>query len=245
VTFRRGPKNIARTLSLVDVDVAPLASLFADATRSAVIGILMSGRAHSAGELAQVCGVSPSTMTGHLQRLLEAGAVEVRQQGRHRYFRLADPRVARAFEVLALASRTPPVNSLAANSQRAALAEARSCYDHLAGRLGCAVNAALLRDGALRLTSAGFQLTIAGARLLGEAGVDVEGARRRRRRFAYPCLDWTERREHLAGALGAAVLAQALLAAWVKPRPGSRALQITPGGRTAFAELFGLSDSGS
>jgi DNA-binding transcriptional ArsR family regulator len=151
--LRRATKRRARTVCRTNVDVAPLASLFADPTRAAVIGLLMSGTAHSAGELARRAGVAPSTMTGHLQRLLDCGAVEVRRQGRHRYYRLADPAIAGAYEALAVASRMTPVTSLAGSSTRAALADTRTCYDHLAGRLGCELSAALLRRRVLEPAS--------------------------------------------------------------------------------------------
>jgi DNA-binding transcriptional ArsR family regulator len=211
----------------VDVDVAPVAALFADRTRAAALALLVGGRAHTAGELARAAGVPASTMTGHLTRLLDAGALAVEAQGRHRYYRLADPRLAAVFEALAAAAPQPPPRSLPAWRHDRDLRHARTCYDHLAGEVAVALTAALVDRGGLTRTGEAYALSDAGADRLTAAGVDVAGSRRARRRFAYPCLDWSERTAHLGGALGAAVLTAARDAGWVTARPGSRAVTVT------------------
>jgi DNA-binding transcriptional ArsR family regulator len=224
----------------MEPDVATLAGLLADPSRAAAIGYLMSGRAHTAGELAGAAKISPATMSAHLSRLLDAGVVEVRPQGRHRYYRLVDPKVARAYEVLSTLSHSTEASSLSSSLAKEALGRARTCYDHLAGQLGCALTAALLEAGHLRPSSTGFSLSAPGAQVLVAAGVDVEAARNRRRRFAYPCLDWTERQDHLGGALAAALLSCAVASGWVKTRTGNRAVDVTDKGRAALREHFDI-----
>jgi DNA-binding transcriptional ArsR family regulator len=224
----------------MEPDVAALASLLADPTRAAAIGCLMSGRAHTAGELARACKVAPATMSAHLSRLLDAAAVEVRPQGSHRYYRLVDPKVARAYEALSALSPSAPPSSLSSSLAKEALGRARTCYDHLAGQLGCALMAALVEAGHLGRSSTGFSLSATGSQALVAAGVDVAGARGRRRRFAYPCLDWTERRDHLGGSLAAALLSCAVTSGWVRTRPGNRAVDVTDTGRVALREHFNI-----
>lgn len=225
----------------MDADVPSVAALFADRTRAAALGLLVGGRAHTAGELARAAGVPASTMAGHLSRLLEAGAVAVEAQGRHRYYRLADPRLAAVFEALAAAAPESRPRSLPGWRHSRDLRHARTCYDHLAGRVAVALTGALTDRGELTRDGDAFTLSGAGADRLTAAGVDVAGARRQRRRFAYPCLDWSERTAHLGGALGAGLLTAAVGAGWLQPRPGSRAVRLTDPGRTALAEHFGVS----
>jgi DNA-binding transcriptional ArsR family regulator len=224
----------------VDADVAGVAALFADRTRAAALALLVSGRAHTAGELARAAAVPASTMAGHLSRLLDAGAVAVEAQGRHRYYRLADPRLAAVFEALAEAAPAAPPRSLTGWRRSRELRHARTCYDHLAGEVAVAVTAALLDRGELTRDRDRFELSPAGADRLAAAGVDVTACRRQRRRFAYPCLDWSERTAHLGGALGAGLLAAATDAGWLRPHAGSRAVGVTDTGVAAFGRHFGL-----
>jgi len=224
----------------VEPDVATLAGLLGDPSRAAAIGYLMSGRAHTAGELARAAKISPATMSAHLSRLLDAGVVEVRPQGRHRYFCLVDPKVARAYEALSALSPSIEASSLSSSLAKEVLGRARTCYDHMAGQLGCALTAALLEAGHLRPSQTGFSLSAPGAQVLVSAGVDVETARTRRRRFAYPCLDWTERQDHLGGSLAAALLSCAVASGWVKTRTGNRAVDVTDKGRVALRQHFNI-----
>jgi DNA-binding transcriptional ArsR family regulator len=222
-------------------DVAGVARLIGEPARAAMLDALLSGRALAAGELGRVGGVSPATASEHLARLREGGLVEAVAAGRHRYYRLAGPEVAHALETLALISPRVPVRSLRQSRAAAALAVARTCYDHLAGQVGVAVHDALVSRGALAAGGDGYRLTDDGTELLTSLGVDVSAASTRRRAFARPCLDFTERRPHLAGALGAAICTRLLADRWlVRAVPDERGLRVTPRGHTALATYLGV-----
>jgi DNA-binding transcriptional ArsR family regulator len=220
--------------------LARFAALLADDTRAAFCLALLDGRAWTAGELARHAGVAPATATGHLHKLVAAGLLTEQRQGRHRYVRLADPRVAQLIEELAaqLPAAPAPVRTLRAGAASAALARGRTCYDHLAGRLGVAVTDALDRTGRLSRTG-GLTLTPAGLRWLDELTEGAFGRSAARRPAARGCLDWTERREHLAGTAGAAVCAHLLERRWIVRIGTGRAVRVTPAGATALAGLFG------
>ncbi|KAB8193187.1 metalloregulator ArsR/SmtB family transcription factor [Nonomuraea phyllanthi] len=217
-----------------DADIAPVAALIADPTRAAILTALLGGRALAAGELARMAGVSAATASAHLARLLDGGLVDVVRQGRHRYYRLSGHDVAEVLEVLARVSARPPVRSLRQSRQARQLEEARTCYDHLAGRAGVGLFDRL-KDGGY---FAAHDLTDAGERLLAGLGVDVAGARRSRRRFAPECLDWTERRSHLGGALGAAITGVLLERGWYVRGKVPRAVALTDEGREGLSALF-------
>jgi len=216
-------------------DLSVVARLIAEPTRAAMLDALVAGRALAAGELARLAGVSPATASGHLAQLRAGGLVEVVASGRHRYYRLGGPAVAHAMEALAAISPDRPVRSLRQSRSAAALAAARTCYDHLAGRIGVALHDALMARGAF---AAGYDLTPAGQSLLDGLGVWVPPSRRP---FARPCLDYTERRPHLAGGLGAALCARLFDLGWVVQRAvGDRGLRVTPVGTRGFADVFGI-----
>ncbi len=220
--------------------LAALAGAMADETRAAICLALLEGRAWSAGELARIAGVAPSTASGHLIRLLEAGICVTERQGRHSYVRIADAATARLVDSLA-AHAIPDRDAAHAVPVVAApdpLARARTCYDHFAGRLGMAVTDAMAERGLL-LTDGPFELTDAGRDWCGRAGVDL--AYRGRRPLASSCLDWTERRRHLGGVAGARLCALALRLEWVVRMEGAgRALRVTDAGERAFDELLGI-----
>lgn len=225
---------------LADAAIAPVASLLADPARVAILWALLDGRELPAGELALLAGVTPATASIHLAKLVEAGFVGARPQGRHRYYRLTRPELAPAMEALAaLAPPGQPRTHRQARIGRAVRA-ARTCYDHLAGRLGVAVTAALVERGALREAGGQFEVTPEGEGWLGGLGVDVAAARARRRAFAPVCLDWSERVPHVAGALGAALLDRLFALGWIERTPASRAVQVTLEGRRGFRGTFGL-----
>jgi DNA-binding transcriptional ArsR family regulator len=228
----------------VDVDVAAAASLFADRTRADVLAALLDGRALTAGELARVADVSPQTVSTHLRRLTDAGLLAVAVQGRHRYYRLTDNRVGRAFEALALLAPMRPVRSLRQSRVAEHLRMARTCYDHLAGRAGVRLTEALVAAGVLSPSENGFVLHDTGARRLVAFGVNVDAARRARRAFAHACLDWSERRYHLAGALGAALLDRMTALGWLTRTPRSRVVRVEQAGHAGLRATFGcdLSD---
>jgi DNA-binding transcriptional ArsR family regulator len=241
-------------------DIAPVAALLADQARAAMLLALIPGRPLAAGELAEVAHVSAPTASAHLARLLDGGLLTVTRQGRHRYYGLASYQVAEVVEQIALIGRDIPVHSLRQSKQAQALAAARTCYDHLAGRAGVELFDALLRTGVLKtgvtedgdppiespwpeaLNSPGrmvLEVTAAGEETLASFGIKVDELRRGRRRFAGACLDWTERRAHLSGALGAAITQRLLELGWIERGPRARSVNLTTDGRSGLADTFG------
>ena len=210
------------------VDLSAVGALLAEPARASILLALSGGVALPASELAQRAGVTPSTTSTHLARLLSVGWVAVERHGRHRYYRLASPLVATMLEQLARVAPPMPMRSLRGQQQNDALRLARSCYDHLAGKLGVALADALVQQNVLRVEEGSdFILTPQGATFLRQRGVDVPLATRRRRTFARRCLDWSERRDHLAGALGAAVFATWTERGWIVRQADSRAVRLT------------------
>jgi hypothetical protein len=212
-----------------------------------MLNALLRGTPLSAGELSQIAGVSPATASAHLARLLDGGLVAVTKQGRHRYYRLAGHEVATVLEVLAQISPVKPVRSLRQSREAAALAQARTCYDHLAGRAGVELLDALIRRNFLNGTgtgpSASYEVTADGVEKLAAFGVDVARLRKSRRRFAGACLDWTQRRPHLNGALGAALTARLMQLGWIERGSSKRAIRVTGPGQDGLAATFGWSGS--
>lgn len=222
-------------------ELAAVAGLLADASRAAFCLALIDGRAWTMTELARYAGVAPSTASHHLDLLVDAGVLVHERQGRHRYVRLAGPEVAEIVEALtALAPRGPaPSGSLTVVRRRDALARARTCYDHLAGDLGVAVTDAMAERGLLTWDG-GLALTPAGASWLDEAGIAVP--RRTRRPAVRACLDWTVRRHHLAGAVGAALCRHAFDAGWIVRVAPTRAVRLTDTGRAALSRHLDLTN---
>jgi DNA-binding transcriptional ArsR family regulator len=223
----------------MDVDVARAAGLFADQTRADVVAALLDGRALTAGELARAAGVSAQTISSHLHRLLDAGLLAVEAQGRHRYYRLVDERTARAFEALAALAPVRQAGSVRQPQVAAALRVARTCYDHLAGNAAVQLADALVERDVLVRQAGGYRVTEPGVEQLTAFGLDLPALHRPRRSFAHPCLDWSERRHHIAGALGAALLARMLDLGWLSRQPGSRAVHIHQLGRKGLLKTFG------
>ncbi|MEU3431871.1 winged helix-turn-helix domain-containing protein [Streptomyces sp. NPDC006863] len=221
--------------------LATVAKLLADGTRAGFCLALLDGRAWTATELARHAGVAPSTATEHLHALVRGNLLAEERQGRHRYVRLAGPHVAELVESLAAMApeRTPAPRSLSAAGRRQALAHARTCYDHLAGTVGVAITDAMLERGLLDLEH-GLGLTSAGAAWIEDLGITVPTGTRRP--SVRPCLDWTERRPHLAGAVGAALCRHAFGTGWITPVGTTRAVAVTALGRQALRRHLGLSD---
>ena len=245
----------AETLSPLpwDADIASAAALIADSTRAAILRALLPDRPLAAGELARLAGVSAATASFHLAKLLEGGLITVIRQGRHRYYRLAGHEVAAALEALGLISPGLPVRSLRQSREAAALAEARTCYDHLAGRAGVVVLDGLLRQGLLEeksgrtdrgdTSSHRFEVTGAGAKELGSFGLNLKQIRRSRRQFAGTCIDWTQRRRHLNGALAAAITSRMFELGWIERGSAGqrrRSVRVTSVGIEGLASTFGV-----
>lgn len=243
------------------VDIASVAALFADPSRARMLAALLDGRALPASVLAAESDVSPSTASEHLGRLRDGGVVRSETSGRHRYYSLAGPDVAAALEALSRIAPPAPVRSLRASGRLAAMRRARACYDHLAGQLGVDVTAGLVSAGALVRTDGGdgvqrrtsdglaapvaeppFGLGLDADGVLARLGVDLPALRNRpasARPLLRACVDWTEQRYHLAGALGAIIFTHAITSGWVQRRPGGRALLVTDTGRAALAKALG------
>jgi DNA-binding transcriptional ArsR family regulator len=223
-----------------DIRLAEVAALVGDPARANILSALMDGRALTAGELAAAARVSPQTTSGHLSKLAAARLLALEKQGRHRYYRLASPLVGRMIEgIMAVAAEGPP-RYRPPSKVDDAMRVARSCYDHLAGKLGVGLADALCGHGYVLLADEGGEVTEAGAQFLAGFGLDLDAVRGRRRIFCRPCLDWTERRPHLAGAVGAALASRCFDLGWIERRRDDRALTITSAGRRGFAETFAL-----
>jgi DNA-binding transcriptional ArsR family regulator len=220
--------------------VARIASAIGEPARARMLYSLMDGRARTSTELAVAAEVSPSTASAHLNRLKAGGLVKALAQGKHRYYSLDGPNVASALEGLSvLAGGSKAVFRSTAPSR---LRAARTCYDHMAGTVGVSLHDSLHALGWLAPDAApgAYHLTAPGAKALAALGIDLDATRALRRRLAYACLDWSERRPHLAGALGAALLKVALKRKWVMQDLDSRALSVTPLGRREIRARFGV-----
>jgi DNA-binding transcriptional ArsR family regulator len=225
-------------------DYATVGRLLANPARSAMVDALMDGRHRAAGELARIAHVSPSSASEHLADLVSGGLARVEADGRHRYYAVASPEVGTALESLSRICPSTPTRSLGGSIDARRLGFARTCYDHLAGWLGVELLRALLERTWLRDSGAGYRLTAKGSNGMIGLGVDMERAKAARRTFARPCLDWTERRPHLAGALGAALAITLMERRWLERVDHSRGLLLTPTGRARFASALGV-DAGT
>jgi DNA-binding transcriptional ArsR family regulator len=223
-----------------DPRLAEIAALVGDPARANILTALLDGRALTASELAYFAGVSPQTASGHLAKLTQSRMLALQKQGRHRYYRLATPQVGRMIESIMEVAVASPERYRPPSKVDAALRTARTCYDHFAGRLGVGLADALGACGHIVLTDQGGEVTDAGVDFLTGFGVDLADARRRRRAYCRPCLDWTERRAHLGGAIGAALATRCFALHWVERQRDSRALLITPAGHRGLDEVFGV-----
>jgi DNA-binding transcriptional ArsR family regulator len=208
--------------------LARVAAIVADPARSRMLAYLLSGEYASASELAKTASVTPATASGHLGKLLDARFVVCEPRGRHRYYRLADAEVAHALEALALIAERDGHDRAWAHPERRRLRFARCCYGHLAGQLAVTVFDALQREERLKSTTDGYELTEAGIRWLQGLGMNP-GSPSGRRRFAYRCLDWSERRDHLAGQLADEIYQHFTKAGWLR-RAADRAVEVTVSG---------------
>lgn len=214
--------------------IAEIAALIGDPARANMLAALMSGRALTAGELAGEAGIAPPTASGHLARLREAGLLLVEAQGRHRYFRLSGPDVAQVLEgLMGLAARTGGLRTRT-GPRDPAMRRSRVCYDHMAGEWAVRLMDAFLGDGRIAPDGEGLALTAAGRAFFRAEGIDIAALEAGRRPLCRRCLDWSERRPHLGGALGKAVLDLAIRRNWARRAPEGRVLAVTPPGHAAF-----------
>jgi DNA-binding transcriptional ArsR family regulator len=235
-----------------DTDIAALAAVLSDRGRARMLAALGDGRALPASVLADEAGVGASTASAHLRKLTAAGLVSAERHGRHRYFRLAGPHIGDLFEAMARVAPAAPVRSLREGTRAHAIREARTCYDHLAGKLGTDLFQALLRRGVIEGGDGTFDPVQAKADRLSAPGWDVEyrladpqplldlgiELPRGRRPLIRYCIDWSEQRHHLGGALGAALLKRFLDLGWIERAAGSRAVHVTPEGEAGLRELL-------
>jgi DNA-binding transcriptional ArsR family regulator len=226
-----------------DADIAAVGALLGDRARTRILAALGDGRALAASVLALEAGVAASTASEHLAKLVDGGLLACERHGRHRYYRMAGPDVARLLEAMARLAPPAPVTSLREGTRAHALRVARTCYDHLAGQVGMAVTDSLTQHGHLEPEGArDWQLTSSGEQFCRRLGVDVEGARRTgSRHFARQCLDWSERRPHISGSLGAAIADTFFKKGWAERLRRGRTVRLTDSGRRALGSHFGTS----
>lgn len=216
--------------------IAGVAALIADPARANMLSALMSGMALTAGELAQAGSVTPQTASSHLARLVDAEVVAVEKQGRHRYYRLVSTAIAEAMELLSVAATAGPYRYHRPGPKDEALRRARTCYDHIAGRLGLALADTMQACGYVEIADGAASVTPEGMVFLKDFGADIGDGPRP---LCRACLDWSERRYHIAGRVGTALLTRSLALGWVERVPASRALLITRVGQTGYRQAFG------
>ncbi|TML16973.1 MAG: winged helix-turn-helix transcriptional regulator [Actinobacteria bacterium] len=226
-----------------DPDIAAAAALLAEPARAVLVTAVIADGELPATELAARAQIAPSTASEHLARLVAGGFLSSEKHGRHRYYRLADPAVAAAVEALALVAPQPTVRSLREATRSELLREARTCYDHLAGRVGVALARSLERDGTLVRRNSGYDLGPKSGARLEELGIDLAALERLRRPIVRGCLDWSERELHVAGALGAALADRFFELGWIRRRDGNRSVEVTARGRDAFSADLGVHHS--
>lgn len=220
--------------------IAEIAALVGDPARATMVSALLDGRALTASELAAAARITPQTASAHLAKLTEAGLLSMARDGRHRHFRLASPAVAEMIDgIVAVALAKRPRRDPLSRPARA-LGAARICYDHLAGRLSVDLTDALVARKHVVLDGDAAEITRAGARFLSEFGIELPSPRSARRRVSRLCLDWTERRPHIAGAVGAAITRRCFDLGWMERVKQSHAVTVTPRGRRGFQQTFGI-----
>ena len=221
--------------------VATVAELIGEPARAAVLIALADGRALAASELARAAGVSPQSASGHLSKLVLGGLLSVQREGRHRYYRMSSPEVGHAIEALGAISTRPLRPDARRPRETTALCNLRACYDHLAGRVATDLAKALETSRVIRVRGErDYELGREGQAWFKLLGVDTDIVRRSRRSFARRCLDWTERKPHLAGALGATLFSRLVALGWVARLPKTRALRITHRGARELEDRFGI-----
>ncbi|GIN85331.1 transcriptional regulator [Heyndrickxia sporothermodurans] len=221
-----------------DPNIAMIASLLSEPSRAAILLALMDDRFYTAGELAKKGGVKPQTASYHLSKMVEANIATVEKQGRHRYYRLSGHEVAKILESLLYLAPPVEIKSFNQSVEDKAIRLARTCYDHIAGNLGVKLTEAMLEMEIIKIDHSEIKITEKGNKFFSDLQVDITHIRKKRRSFCHQCLDWTERRFHLGGALGHAILEKLLELGWIQRAEKTRALKITPKGTKGFEEVF-------
>jgi DNA-binding transcriptional ArsR family regulator len=233
--FERGQE-----MSRIALELAEIANLMGDVSRANILGALMDGRALTALELSLAAGVTPQTASSHLGKLLSANLLAVEKQGRHRYYRLASSQVARTLEaVMALTVNAPPRHRAKSRIDDE-LRAARMCYDHIAGRIGVGIADALIGRGHVAFEGDAGEVTETGRPFFAKLGIDLTPPVKGRRVYCRSCLDWSERRAHIAGHVGAQIAQFCFERKWLARKPASRALTTTPQGAKMLASAFGI-----
>jgi DNA-binding transcriptional ArsR family regulator len=235
---RSGPR--VKLIMVAAANMVEVAALVGDTARATILAALMGGQALTAGELASLAHISPPTASEHLARLTDARLISNTKQGRFRYYKIASPLVAQMLEhIILVAAIEVPLRYQPRSIQDDALRFARTCYDHLAGQVGVAIADALVANGHVILDDEGGEVTDAGTRFLTRFGADVASRSRSRRIFCRPCLDWSERRYHLAGLVGAEICRRCLELGWFIRQRDTRALRVTSVGLAGLSHEFG------
>ncbi|MCA1026252.1 ArsR/SmtB family transcription factor [Cytobacillus kochii] len=222
-------------------NITALTALLAEKSRATILAALMDGKFHTASELAYMATIKPQTASFHLAKLVENNLVISEKNGRFRYFRLANEEVANTLEIFMSISPPPEVRSLKQSSQLKRLENARTCYDHLAGRLSVTLTNIMQEEGYIEKSNKRFIITTKGEHFFKELGIDLIALSRKRRSFCHACLDWSERTHHLGGALGNGLFERYIELGWLESRENSREIVITTEGKSGFKEFFGLS----
>ncbi|MEK5427744.1 metalloregulator ArsR/SmtB family transcription factor [Cytobacillus sp. FSL W7-1323] len=222
-------------------NLTALTALLAEKSRATILAALMDGKFHTASELAYMATIKPQTASFHLAKLVENNLVISEKNGRFRYFRLANEEVANTLEIFMSISPPPEVRSLKQSSQLKRLENARTCYDHLAGRLSVNLTNIMQEEGYIEKSNKRFIITTKGEHFFKELGIDLIALSRKRRSFCHACLDWSERTHHLGGALGNGLFERYIELGWLESRENSREIVITSEGKSGFKEFFGLS----
>lgn len=225
---------------IVEPNIALVASLIGEPARAAMLVALLDGRSLPASELAFRARVSPQTTSSHLAKLMSGKLLAVETHGRHRYYRIANAEVAQALEAIQSIAPQRRITALLRTDEDKTLRFARTCYDHLAGKLAVELTQKLVERGVLRISGADYSVTRKGAEWLKDFGIEVEEAKQRRRAFARQCLDWSERRHHIAGALGAAILARLFELNWIARQRTGRAVRLTHTGQRELHKEFNI-----
>jgi DNA-binding transcriptional ArsR family regulator len=223
----------------IAAEMAEVSSLIGDVSRANILAALMDGRALTALELSLAARVTPQTTSSHLAKLLNANLLAVERQGRHRYYRLASPQVAQTLETIMALTSHGPVRHRAKSQVDDELRATRMCYDHIAGLLGVGISDALISRGHIVFEGHAGEITGSGRKLFAKFGIDLTTPIKSRRIFCRPCLDWSERRPHLAGHVGAQIATFCLKHNWIARNNGSRALTISRPGVKMLQRLFG------